>query len=50
MKPSDTNLAKFYNLTRQTIANYRNDALKLNLYFAMVEYYLKQHTHGGDCQ
>jgi len=41
MKPTDKNLAEFYNLTRQTISNYRNAESKKNLYLAMVEYYLK---------
>lgn len=40
MKPTDINLAKFYNLTRQTISNYRNK--KKNIYFAMVDYYVKK--------
>lgn len=41
MKPTDKNLSDFYNLTRQTIASYRNRPKKRNLYFAMVEYYIK---------
>jgi len=44
MKPSDTSLAAYYNLSRQTIANYRNYPLKHNLYLAMLDYYMKQHT------
>lgn len=35
--PTDTKLAKFYNLTRQTIAKYRKS--DTNLYRAMVMYY-----------
>jgi len=41
MKPTDKNLSEFYNLTRQTIASYRKNDKKRNLYFAMVEYYIK---------
>lgn len=38
MKPTDTNLGKFYGLTRQTVATYREK--KQNLYKAMVDYYM----------
>lgn len=38
MKPTDTNIAKYYDLTRQTIASYR--AKKVNLYNAMVKYFI----------
>ena len=40
MKPTDTNLAKFYELTRQTIASYR--VKKINLYKAMVKYFIEE--------
>lgn len=40
MKPTDTNLAEFYNLSRQTIATYRKK--KLRIYFAMLEYFIKE--------
>lgn len=43
MKLTDKNLAEFYNLTRQTIASYRNSKQKKNLYLAMVDYFLKAH-------
>lgn len=42
MKPTDKNLAEFYNLTRQTIASYRNK--KLKIYLAMLEYFIKMHN------
>lgn len=40
MKTSDTNLAKFYGLTRQTIATYRKEHKKR--YNALREYFEKQ--------
>lgn len=42
MKPTLTNLAKFYNLTRQTIASYRDK--NTNLYNAMIEYFIKNNS------
>ena len=41
MKPTNTNLAEFYGLTRQTIATYKKT--KINLYNAMKEYFIKEH-------
>jgi len=38
-KPTNTNLGKFYNLTRQTIATHKKK--NINLYNAMLEYYKK---------
>ena len=39
MKPTNTNLAKFYGLTRQTIGTYKKE--RYRLYTAMVDYYIK---------
>jgi len=39
MKPNNTNLASFYNLTRQTIATHKKK--NINLYNAMLEYFIK---------
>ena len=41
MKPTNTNLAKFYGLTRQTIGTYKKE--KTILYAAMKEYFIKEH-------
>jgi len=43
LKPTNTNLAKFYGLTRQTIANYKVE--KYRLYTAMLEYFMKVHSN-----
>jgi len=40
MKTTNTNLAKFYSLTRQTIATYKKK--NINLYNAMREYFISQ--------
>jgi len=39
MKANNTSLAKFYGLTRQTIATYKKK--NINLYNAMLEYFIK---------
>lgn len=39
MKPTNTNLAKFYGLTRQTIATYKEN--KFRTYQALLEYFIK---------
>lgn len=39
---SNTNLAKFYGLTRQTIGTYKKE--KTILYAAMKEYFIKEHN------
>jgi len=39
MKPTNTNLAEFYGLTRQTIGTYKKS--KQRLYEAMKEYFIK---------
>lgn len=44
MKPTAINLAKFYGVSRETIRNYRDGSVeKQRLYFAMVEYFVKEH-------
>lgn len=40
LKPTDTNIAKYYELSRQTIASYR--VKKVKLYQAMVKYFLEE--------
>ena len=42
MKPSDTNLAKFYDVHRLTIANWRKD--KPMLYKAALNFFLTKHN------
>ena len=39
MKVTDTNIAKFYSLTRQTIGTYKRE--RDRLYNALREYYIK---------
>ena len=41
MKPSNTNLAKFYGLTRQTIGTYKKD--KPKIYEALKMYFMQEH-------
>ena len=41
MKPTDTNIAKFYGITRMTLHNYKNgDAFKQRLYEAMKNHFI----------
>lgn len=41
MKPTDTNIAKYYGVTRMTLNNYKNGAIeKQRLYKAMKEYFV----------
>lgn len=41
MKPTDTAIAKFYGVSRQTLRNYKNGTKeKQRLYFAMKEYFI----------
>ena len=43
MKPTDTNLAKFYGVSRETIRNYKNGVIeKQRLYNAMKKYFIEQ--------
>ena len=42
MKPTNINLAAFYNRTRKTIATYKKQ--EPNLYAAMIEYFIKAHS------
>lgn len=41
MKPTNTNLAEFYGLTRQTIATYKKE--KPKLYKAMLIFFIMEH-------
>lgn len=41
MKPNNTNLAKFYGLTRQTIGTYKKD--KPLTYEALKKYFIEEH-------
>jgi len=41
MTPNNTNLAKFYGLTRQTIGTYKKE--RFRLYSAMLEYFVRIH-------
>lgn len=42
MKPTNTNIAKYYGLTRQTIASYKK--AKPLLYKAMKEYFINRNN------
>lgn len=43
MKPTDTNLAKFYGVSRETLRNYKNGGIeKQRLYNAMKKYFIEQ--------
>lgn len=43
MKPTDTNIAKFYDLDRRTLLNYKTGSLgKQRLYEAMKLYFISQ--------
>lgn len=42
MKPTNTNLAKFYGLTRQTIGTYKKE--RPNIYNALKEYFIKNNS------
>ena len=43
MKPTDTNLAKFYGVSRETIRNYKKGAIeKQRLYEALKQYFIGQ--------
>ena len=48
IKPTNTNLAEFYRLTRQTIATYKKK--NKNLYEAMLNYFIKMNKDGQDEQ
>lgn len=43
MKPTDTNMAKYYGVSRETLRNYKNGTQeKKRLYEAMKLYFLSQ--------
>jgi len=42
LKPTNTNIAKFYGLTRQTIGTYKKERVKM--YEALKEYFIKHNT------
>ena len=44
VKPTPTNIGKFYGLTRQTIATYRDGSIELQRrYIALKEFFIKLH-------
>ena len=43
MKPTDTNIAKYYGVSRETLRNYRKGAIeKQRLYKAMKAYFIEE--------
>lgn len=47
MRPTDINIAEFYDITRKTLHNYKNgNKGKQRLYEAMKAYFIEYHKEG----